>query len=829
MPQHVLGVWSNALNRLYRGALGFPAPVDFELLEQLLSRVVLYHDLFKYLSYFQQYLRGETSHPRLKAHARGGGHVFHNNFKVDQPFPFYNFLGYFLIRGHHRNLWTPNNSAADPILDRAEEGNQFDVLREQFQDIRDQQDVILNDTDIQLPTYEDLVVGAKLRREGKAWKSSQLRGPLAGPAAYFLINYLFSLLIESDKLDASQTLQYERLSINRNVVHDTLGLPEAGHHLNELRHEVRMEVRDRLKLIDIDRHHIFLLTAPTGIGKTLTGLDVALHLREKMAVRNEGRLPLLITALPFINIIEQTLAEYQKFLTPEDSPRRVYGHYQFADLLNDAKAGGEDELETTLNYGHKLMELDTWQADVIVTSFVQLFQTMVSGKDKALKKFHNLAGAVIILDEIQTIPNNKAVFLGTMLYYLTKYLDARVIMMTATQPKIIDAVQQQVLAATGENIHDHTFDLYPRSKELFSRFDRTQIAPLLSKPLRNAAEFQEVFMDKWQGAQSVLIVTNTVDRSIKVYRGLCEHFRRTDGPAAEVFYLSTNVLPVHRADTISRIKARLKEYRERINTGEVANPPILVATQVVEAGVDLDFDIGFRDLAPIDSIVQVAGRLNRHNDPARRGSPLYVVEFVSPRGKEYKPDAAIVYGTSTARIVRDVLKGRGPVREPQYFGLIGNYFDWLSGESDTESLEASLNAINRLEYDKDHHGMNAFRYIEENGKAVTVLLEFPGVSQAVDAWNELRPEAFSDKKDWYAAKQDFDRRYRKILQTHCLSLPARVVGELDEAPVLPNCLFVRSELLLDMYCYAGMSGVEISDRSAFGFQRLSNDKETFIF
>lgn len=823
VPEHVGGVKANAMNRLYT-RLAFPG-LNPAVLRRLIESVVDYHDLFKYLSYFQRYLRDEDlveNGQALKAHARGGAHVFHRNFGDETALPFYDFLGYFLIRGHHRNLWTPNNSNADPLIESEPDPLVIEVLEKQFRDIHDQSRVIATDVGIDLPRFDEITLGKKLRKQGANWRKSKLRGSLAGPAAYFLVNYSFSLLIESDKLDASGTPQYARRPLATGLVHDRLGLPQRGHPLNELRHEVRMAVRGRWDEIDTDRHRFFVLTAPTGIGKTLTGLDVALELRRRMTERNGGRSPLLLTALPFINIIEQTLDEYQKFLISEEEPRRVLGHYQFADLVGDAAVSGQDENEAIENYGRKVMELDTWQADGVVTSFVQLFQTLISGRNKSLKKFHNLAGAVIILDEVQTIPHKKAVFLGTMLYYLTEYLDARVIMMTATQPKLVDAVAAAVKKLSGHDVPARVFDLYSASQSLFQRFDRTRIVPLLRRDLASADDFLELFAEHRQAGQSALVVLNTVNRSIEVYRRLCTYFGENESAGGRVYYLSTNVLPVDRARAIQAIRDALDQHRQSVKAGQPSRPPIVVTTQVVEAGVDLDFDVGFRDLAPIDSIVQVAGRLNRHNDPARRGSPLYVVRFVKTGSKDPQPDGAVVYGPSTTERVAELLAGKPSIPEAEYYGLIGDYFDWKEKDA-VESeryLREAMKCVISLDYDNCKYGMNAFQYIEEFGKPVTVLFEFPPVREALAAWEKLQRQSFVDKKSYYAAKNDFERQFRKTLQTHCLSIQDYLIPELEEARIIPNCLLVPAAELSRHYRYSA-AGNDDRPEDAYGFQRAT--------
>src|SRR5690606_18305297 len=128
---------------------------------------------------------------------------------------------------------------------------------------------------------------------------------------------------------------------------------------------------------NILNQYIFTLTAPTGIGKTMTALDFALKLKSKIKQKQIFE-PRIIYALPFINIIEQALSEYKRTL-PKDI--QILGHYQYADIFGEEKNPINDD-GAEINYNQKLMALDTWQADVVITSFVQFFETLIGNRNK---------------------------------------------------------------------------------------------------------------------------------------------------------------------------------------------------------------------------------------------------------------------------------------------------------------------------------------------------------------------------------------------------------------------------------------------------------------
>ncbi len=215
---------------------------------------------------------------------------------------------------------------------------------------------------------------------------------------------------------------------------------------NPLRTKVRKNVIERLESLDLTTQKIFTLTAPTGVGKTFTALDVALKLRHLVPSLYKAQ---IIYALPFINIIEQGFEEYQKAIGEQAN---VLAHYQYADVFGqeskEDKGYKFDDYEPS--YNQKLMELDTWQSDIVVTSFVQFFHTLIGYKNKLLKKFSHYANAIVILDEVQTLRLGQLPLLGAILYYLTKYLNTYVILMTATKPKILELAYREILEK-GEN------------------------------------------------------------------------------------------------------------------------------------------------------------------------------------------------------------------------------------------------------------------------------------------------------------------------------------------------------------------------------------------
>jgi len=738
---HINGVTQKAITRIYKR-------VDLGLSEeQLLELITILgklHDLGKYTSYFQNYLlQKEPIDQLLKQHARIGGFAAYNLLREkDHKLAI---IVLYLIFLHHSRLISIEELASK--LD----SNTKKVFDHQKADISNFLSLITNDLGLKdLSTALVFPDEKTIRRELKIWarRNANIRD-------YFTLNYLFSLLIEADKLDASDTALYHYSEVDAEAVDKRFSKLEANASKknltelsnNELRNYCRAEVVKNLNREDILEHYLFTLTAPTGIGKTMTALDFSLKLKSKIREEDNFNAP-IIYALPFINIIEQALKEYKNTLP---TSTKILGHYQYADVFGQEKENDEK------NYDQKLMSLDTWQADVVITSFVQFFETLISNRNKLLKKFNHLAGAIIILDEVQTLRLDQMPLIGASLFYLTKFLKARVILMTATKPKIFELAQREILDNENEKLLP--LELLQSHEAVFKTFHRTSIIPLVEHEfdLENIClDFTEsIFAQKWSKNKSCLLVCNTVKRSIELYDAI-QDFLCESGLENPVYYLSTNIIPAHRFNRIQRIKEDLKNKLA----------PILIATQVVEAGVDLDFDMGFRDAGPIDSIIQVAGRINRNNNPAKKDSPLYIVDF---------KDAKRIYGAVTYQQSLQALKQKDCFLEKDYLQLVSSYFDNISDRSSFSVYRKVFKSMKELRYDsivKEDYPVSNFKIIEESNSTYPVFIEI-GEEEA-DLRNKYLQKIIGE-----ISKEEFDKDYKQDFQQRIITIPSYLSQELD--------------------------------------------------
>ncbi len=744
---HIEGVLNKALLRLNK-------KVDFQFtnnnydLDELLTLIVKLHDLGKYTSYFQNYLMDHNPIDQtLKQHAKIGGIIAYNVLKNKNEKAA--LLALYLIFLHHSKLIDISDipGKLDEHLKR--------IIEFQIEDLGSKIAQIEIDSDLKGLTELFKFPDEKIIR--KAFINWSKRDQ--NISNYFEINYLFSLLIEADKLDASDTPLYELKAINSSVVDERFNSssktvetkPLKALSNNELRNYCRCQVAKNLTKEAILEQYIFTLTAPTGIGKTMIALDFSLKLKAKMK-ECFGKEATIIYALPFINIIEQSLKEYKKTL-PEQT--EILAHYQYSDVFGKEDEKGLEGEEK--NYNQRLMALDTWQGDIIITSFVQFFETLIGNRNKLLKKFNHLACSIIILDEVQTLRLDQMPLIGATLFYLAKFLKARIILMTATKPKVFELAQNQILSSEGETIRP--LELLDCYEEVFSCFERTKIIPLINHEFSKeniSKDFTEnIFAKYWKSDMACIIVCNTVKRSIEIFDAIQIFLERHD-LKNPVEYLSTNIVPAHRFERIQRIKDCLAENLA----------PILISTQVVEAGVDLDFDMGFRDIGPIDSLIQVAGRVNRNNNPIKTDAPLYIIDF---------GDAQKIYGKITYEQSKRVLGEGTEFFERDYLKLINEYFDNISEKKSFSYFNKIFDSMKMLRYDsdaKEDRPVSSFRIIEESNTTQSVFIEMGDEEAGLK-------EKYLNKISCKLSKEEFDRKYKQDFQQRIISVPSSLTKELS--------------------------------------------------
>lgn len=464
--------------------------------------------------------------------------------------------------------------------------------------------------------------------------------------------FLFSLLLEADKAflalrkeSLRRYFQQPRPELPPEWVDVRLaGLPETP--LNRLRGELRTRI---LSTVDAE-YPCCTLTLPTGTGKTLLAATWALAQRAKMAA--DGPPPRIIIALPFLSIVDQTEQEYRALLGLAPS-----GHVQSERLLaSHSLSHTEYELEgAPLGSAYTRFYLDTWRSEVVVTTFDQLLLALFSPKTRHQMRFHALMDALIVLDEVQTLPCRLWDLVDQALRALSAESTTRVLLMSATQPALLTEARE--LAGDAAQV-TAIFDQFKRYRLRFRQRERQDLESFI-QTLTPRLQY-------WRAqGRRVLITLNTRASAKGVWRAVSTQL--SDVP---VWLISADVTPRDRLAKIAAVKA--------LGKGE---PGIVVSTQTIEAGVDIDMDIVIRDFAPLDALIQVAGRCNRNNRLGDHGGEVEIVSLSSPKGRDY---ASIIYDPVLLGLTREVL-----AEQPEQLGeesvlpLSQRYFDLIRARKDT--------------------------------------------------------------------------------------------------------------------------------------------------
>ena len=573
-----------------------------------------------------------------------------------------------------------------------------------------------------------------LKRIARSAFSFEMEAMQGKTCSYYNYVYLlFSVLIDSDKRVAGKVRPKARFSIPRDLVDRYEQAKFAGAKdtpINKIRSTLYEDVNEQVENIDINKDRVFTITAPTGSGKTLTSLSFALKLREK--VKNaKGYTPRIIYSLPFISIIEQNYDVFKDVLSSgienfsANESAYIVPHHHIAPV-KFVESGEEKSVDESLMY------IESWDSEVVVTTFVQFLYSVIAYKNRFLKKYHNIFGSIIILDEVQNIPIDYWDIVGEVLKSLTEELNCYVILMTATKPLIFTEYKE----------------LFTKSEETFKQMNRVEFNIRFKK--EEEEKVYDRFLNSIEKDKSYLFVANTIRSSQNLYRRIKEnaHFEIAGCPesveevssARPLFYLSSLIVPYERRRRIETIKAFLKKGIK----------PILVSTQVVEAGVDLDFDVVYRDIAPIDSIVQAAGRCNRawkHN----KGS-VNVVEIKNDRGGIL---AHYVYRKILPNITREIFGEENSFEEPSVMSLVNQFFKEAKRRAVNSDVSKGIQkALCGFEFSY----LQNFKLIEDQEKESV----FVAINEEAEAFINKFIERISKAEDYFERHRIYLENRTKI-------------------------------------------------------------------
>ncbi len=783
LSDHLQKVGDLCLKNISLKKLNITEYLDFNILKDIAYLIGIGHDFGKSTSYFQDYLEEQDETKKAKLKNKG---VTHHSFisalfayctikqyltekklineKYYQYLPLISFL---VVKEHHGNL----NNALDEVIDFdqnneetfVEQVNSIDfkninsLYQNLFTKINFRYDCHLFKKNIldsdpvyiynELERYEKKYVRDLGHQEKKLIMKLDEEDTLF---YYFITILLYSLLLDADKTDAAELKAVERINIAENVVdkyreQKFKKTKKEKHQINSIRNNIYQEATNSLNNLNLDKDRLLSLNVPTGTGKTLTSLSFALKLREKIE-KEKGYQPRIIYSLPYLSIIDQNFAVFEDVfkLSQEGKPPTtdlLLKHHHLSELSYTATNSAKEEFESISpkDISKDALLIEGWNSEIIVTTFIQLFYSLISNRNKAIRKFHNIINSIIILDEVQAIPHYYWLLLNKMTIFLAEKFNIYFVLITATQPLLFNEKAKEIKS------------LIKNKEEYFSSLDRVElILNLESICLNNFKEILEKDLFN-HPHQDFLVVLNTINSAQQIFNFI----KDLNLENTKYCYLSADVIPKVRLERIKNIKKKIQERK------------VIVSTQLIEAGVDLDVDMVYRDFAPLDSINQVAGRCNRNLSQKRGIVKIFVLKPEEEKREFHK----FIYDSFLISKTRDTFKewNKDKITEREFLNLSNFYFDKVNqGKADDKSKEI-LEDVKNLNFEE----MSKFKLIEGEYQKVDVFVELDEDAQKIyRKYQEIR-----EIKNTFERKNEF-LKIRKDFYDYVISIPYQYAANL---------------------------------------------------
>lgn len=585
----------------------------------------LLHDLGKYRDEFQQYLKKEREGGSDTHHAVYGAALAFQNEWLGPAFA---------IAGHHAGLHDLDQLQALVCDAKYRADDRLPSIVERFE--------------------KEICTIVKKVNEPEFAKNNPHR-------TEFYIRMLFSSLIDADFLDTEfhytgkhrDSLQLDTLLAKillQRLVEEKESKPQLGE-LNAVRSRLFQQCLDKAK----ETPGFFSLTVPTGGGKTLSAMAFALA----HASKPKNQLRRIIVVIPYLSIIEQNAAQYRRILDPENQDIVIEHHsaVKIADDTNESRP-----LKPFEKHAEEYAA-ENWDAPIIVTTSVQLIESLFACRTSRCRKLHNIAHSVIIFDEVQTLPPHLLNPLLNVFRDLRENYGVSFVFSTATQPSF----RHRPLSLSEGFKKGEVEEITKDTANLFASLNRVNIHIPKADETKT---WDKLASDLAEPKQSLCIVNVRNDAF-----SLWEKLRRavSEDDKSSVFHLSSAMCAEHRLDILGADRDPLPgtiRYRLRHQ-----QPCRLVSTQLIEAGVDVDFPAVWRALGPLDSIVQAAGRCNRENNLCDADGNPTLGEVIVFRPEDNKLPPGI-YKTATD-LTATLLAGNDANALSTDHTLFEHYFDQL--------------------------------------------------------------------------------------------------------------------------------------------------------
>jgi len=622
-------------------------------------RAGLLHDIGKYSDAFQQLLYGAADgRPRARVEHSGHGAAIAFNAKA------YDIA--LAVAGHHSGLGSPSE-----IRERVNRlQNELEYIIERAKnDLGEEAINFLHGTLDSHPDHTKKV------------------------SCDMLVRMIFSCLVDADRIDtAGSAYQPHVLSdalarLQRLLAHvkkQAASLPPG------LVRDARRSVLESCMAAAEWEDRLLSLTVPTGGGKTLSSMAFAL---QRASLRpSEARR--IIVVIPFLSIIEQNAKVFSEAIGGD----AIIEHHS-GNLIKDALPEEDYDPQNRRN----LSAIENWNAPVIVTTSVRFFDSLFSNRPSDLRRLHNVARSIVILDEVQTLPRHLLRALLSAMHELSRNWGTTFVFCTATQPAF-----EKPAGALGDDPRwekGMVKEIVADPKGLFRKLKRVEVCWPGKDGRAEKCSWDEVA--EWMASEPrALCVVNLKKHASLLYSKLQE---KQGLKKDSLWHLSTRMCPQHRLDVLDSIRAALDDP---------GRPCRVVSTQLVEAGVDLDFPVVFRAMGPFDSIIQAAGRCDREGKlTASRGQPggkVIVFEPDDPSGKVTTPPGAYRDATEVTKTMLSAGREVSIHDHAHIRGFFNRYYDPSQSDLDSHDIVGLRNNLDFREIAK------RFSMIEESTVAILV-------------------------------------------------------------------------------------------------------------
>jgi CRISPR-associated endonuclease/helicase Cas3 len=617
------------------GAGYFSAKIGLKTAGALIGLV---HDLGKYSTEFQEYLRSESGERGRIDHSSAGAQTIWQRLvhrgKVESVVAEILAL---CVASHHSGLIdcvAPDGAdkLSQRMLKAGSQTHYDEVWTRVEKPIADRCDQLIREPDL-IACVQRSIVGICNREPSENTRRF---------AIALLVRFLFSCLIDADRIDTANSMNGPSAAVRQTGrytawttlvarLENRLGAFPRDSRINDLRHEISahcLRASGRSK-------GVFTLTVPTGGGKTLASLRFALNHAARW------KMDRIIYVIPYTSIIDQNAEETRRILEPGGAERGSIVLEHHSNLTPAAQT-----------WRNKMLS-ENWDAPVVFTTSVQLLETFFGSGTRGARRMHQLANAVLIFDEVQTLPIRCVHLFNNAMNFLREQCGSTIVLCTATQPLLhsVDSMKGAIrLAADAE--------LMPDVQGLFLELKRCEVLDCRKPVGWSHTQAAQLAVSEMRASGSCLVVVNTKSAARSLFR-LCE----AAAADVRVYHLSANMCPAHR-------KNKFRAICDHLDRGI---PVICVSTQLIEAGVDIDFGSVVRCMAGLDSIAQAAGRCNRHGK--REMGRVRIINLAEEPLRSLKDIRA---GQEAANRVLDEVRSSGESSEVRLDvpDLIRRYFQY---------------------------------------------------------------------------------------------------------------------------------------------------------